>query len=287
MHNERPTMSTTPTSSDTTARGRIGSQAAPIRRWRRIAGGGLLASVLLLPACGFEDLWSTDSLDGEDGDPQVTATPSSTPRPTATPWTYRPTVVPGRTPSATPSPTPTPVPATDLTVYLPTLDDLPGGFEQTREELNRSIDEVSVESNDPAEYTRLLRSLGYKQSVVREFQLPDPDIRDLLTKNLLGMEVQVMEFRGQGAARTALNYQMNVAQERDGWNLDPRDVEQFADGAWALAGTANYDGVDVTVGAIFILDGNRLYRFVGIGGREKPFGRTEDIVREVLARQGN
>lgn len=276
------------------------SRTSFLRQWRSVAASTLLASVFLLSACGFEDLWSNDAFGEGDGDgsgatPTTTARATSTPMPTATPWTFRATPTPGGTtvvsptptPTQTPSPTATPVPATDLTVYLPTLEDLPGGFEQTRENLAQTIDDLSREANDPAEYAGLLVSLGFMQAVAREFQLPDPDLRDLLTKNLLGMEVQVLEFRNQGSARSALHYQLQVAQERDGWKLKARDVEQFADGAWALAGTANYDGIDVTVGAIFILDGNRVYRFVGIGGREKPFDRTEDIVRTVLARQGN
>ena len=285
------------------------SRTPRVLRWRHLAGGSLLASVLLLSACGFEDLWSSDisGVSGGNDATQVAATPTqssrptSTPVPTATPWAYRATPVPSRTaiasptststptptPTRTPSPTATPVPKTDLTVYLPVLDDLPGSFEQSRENLAQTIDDLSVEANDPAEYARLLVSLGYMQSVVREFQFPDPGVRELLTKDLLGMEVQILEFRGQGSARSALHYQMQVAQERDGWDLKVREVEQFADGAWALAGTATFDGIDVTVGAIFILDDNRLYRYVGIGGREKPFDHTEDIVRTVLARRGN
>jgi hypothetical protein len=73
-----------------------------------------------------------------------TFTPSATPTETLTP-TPTPTIT--RTPQPSDTPTPTPTPAPVLSVVALTVDDLPAGFEPTREDTLRTLERTFPEDS--------------------------------------------------------------------------------------------------------------------------------------------
>jgi hypothetical protein len=258
----------------------------------RIGIAVLLSSVLLAGGCGFE-AFVDDVLRSEEEPARATApptntpwsysTPSATPMPTNTPWTWRPsrpaaTSTPTSRPTPSPTPSPTPVPVVNLLGCLPAMDDVPAGLRLDDEDATLSIDEVAGEVEDAAGYRDLLADWGYRGGSARQFSLPDPGLRDFLTR-MLALEARALEFASAAAAGEAIAFQRDYAKQRPGWRLKDVAIDPLGDATYALSGTADYEGTEVSVAAIFIQDGNRVLRFVGIAGRLDPLDDTIEIAR--------
>jgi hypothetical protein len=277
-----------------------------LARSGRIVVAVSLGLVLLAGGCSFEDFFSgSDSRDDtaqrETAPPTQTAwryvTPTSTVPPTMTPWIYvpmtatrtaSPTHTPTRTPTprptATPSPTPSPTPVVNLLGSLPSEEDVPDGMRLEREEATLTADQVAdeVEGANRSEYLRLLDEWDFRGGSLREYQVPSPGVGEFL-RDLLGLEARGLEFGSEADALAAIEYQREFARNRPGWDLEDADVEPLGDASFALTGTADYDGTEVSVAAIFVQDGNRVYRFVGVGGLQKPFDETLKIAKQALS----
>lgn len=290
-----------------------------VRSVRYVVVGGV-GLALLAGGCSFEDFFSNGEPAVISPRATPTLTPTSTVPPTMTPWIYVPqqdnlpatrtpdiplqdnlpvtrtpnvtqsaTATSTRTPTATrtptpsPTPSPTPRPAVNLLGSLPTVDDVPDSMRMQREEATLTVTQVAAEVAEPgrAEYLRLLDEWGYRGGSLREFQVPSPGMGEFL-RDLLGLEVRALEFGSAEDALAAIDYQREFARERAGWDLNDADIEQLGDASFALTGTAEYDGTDVSVAAIFVQDGNRVYRFVGVGGLQDPFDETLKIVKRTL-----
>jgi hypothetical protein len=167
---------------------------------------------------------------------------------------------------------------------LPSESDVPDNMRMEREEATLTADQVAdeVTGAEHGEYLRLLEEWEFRGGSLREYQLPSPGISDFVSE-LLGLEARGMEFGSDAAALDAIEYQREFARNRAGWNLDDADVEQLGDATFAMTGTADYDGTEVSVAAIFVQDGNRVFRFVGVGGLEEPFDETLEIVKRALS----
>ena len=264
----------------------------------RLVVASSLGIVLLAGGCSFEEFFSSD-FDRSGARPEATATQgrttptaTTTPPATHTPWIYvpdkptrtsTPTPAPTRTPTPTPTPSPTATPVVNLLEELPGADDVPDNLRMEREEPTLTAEQVASEVETPDDYLRLLGDWGFRGGSLREFQHPSPGIGDFLSDKLLGLEVRGLEFGSQADALAAIEYQREFARNRAGWNLKDARVEQIGDATFALTGTAKYEGTEVSVAAIFVQDGNRVYRFVGVGGLEEPFDRTLQIVRAALS----
>lgn len=170
----------------------------------------------------------------------------------------------------------------NLLDFLPAEDEVPNDMRLEREEATLTAEQVADEVEDPVEYLRLLDEWEFRGGSLREYQLPSPGISEFLSK-LLGLEARGLEFGSSADALTAIEYQREFARNRDGWNLDDAKVEQLGDATFALTGTADYNGTEVSVAAIFVQDGNRVFRFVGVGGMEEPFDETLKIVKRALS----
>jgi len=257
-----------------------------------------LGLVLLAGGCSFEEFFAGGS-ERESALPESTAaatqtpwrysTPTSTPPPTHTPWIYVPatqtrtaTGTPTRTPTPSPTPSPTLAPVVNLLDMLPSEDDVPDNLRLEREEATLTAAQVADEVPESGEYLRLLDEWDFRGGSLREYQLPSPGLSDFLSE-LLGLEARGLEFGSSADALAAIEYQREFARNRAGWNLDDADIEQLGDATFALTGTADYDGTEVSVAAIFVQDGNRVFRFVGVGGLEEPFDETLEIVRRALS----
>jgi|GEM_PF-5537232 len=264
----------------------------------RIVVASSLGVVLLAGGCSFEDFFSSDFDRGDTRfeatatRERTTPTATMTPPPTHTPWIYvperptrtsTPTPTPTRTPTPSPTPSPTATPVVDMLDDLPGEDDVPNNLRLEREEATLTARQVASEVEAPDEYLRLLDDWGFRGGSLREFQHPSPGIGDFLSDKLLGLEVRGLEFGSTADALAAIEYQREFARNRDGWNLKDASVEQIGDAIFALTGTAKYEGTEVSVAAIFVQDGNRVYRFVGVGGLEEPFNRTLRIVKATLS----
>jgi hypothetical protein len=170
----------------------------------------------------------------------------------------------------------------NLLDFLPSEDDVPDDMRLEREEATLTAEQVADEVGDPTEYLELLDEWDFRGGSLREYQLPSPGIGDFLSE-LLGLEARGLEFGSSADALAAIKYQRDFARDRPGWNLDDAEIEQLGDASFALTGTADYDGTEVSVAAIFVQDGNRVFRFVGVGGLEEPFDETLKIARRALS----
>ncbi len=159
---------------------------------------------------------------------------------------------------------------------------MPDGMRLEREEATLTAEQVADEVEESTEYLRLLEQWEFRGGSLREYQLPSPGISEFVSE-LLGLEARGMEFGSPADALAAIKYQREFARNRDGWNLDEAEIEQLGDATFALTGTADYDGTEVSVAAIFVQDGNRVFRFVGVGGLEEPFDETLKIVKRALS----
>jgi hypothetical protein len=214
--------------------------------------------------------------------PIVTPAATSTPRPTSTPTaTATPTAT--STPTPRPSPTPSPTPVVSLLPALPTEDDLPNGLRLDNEVAHLEIDAIARESDDPAEYGRRLQEWGYTRGAAREFLYPNPGVVEFLTR-MLGFDARVMEFGSATHATSAIEFQRDFALARPDWRLRETSVDRIGDTTIALVGTADYQGMEVRVSAIFVRDGDRVYRFVAISGGYDAFSDAVDIARRVIER---
>ena len=268
-------------------------------RFVAVAGLGLL---LVAGGCSVEEFFA-DGIERDEALRESTApatmtpwrysTPTSTAPPTHTPWVYVPatstrtaTATRTSTPLPTPSPTPSPTlaPIVNLLDFLPSEDEVPGDMRLEREETTLTAQQVADEVEEPgnAEYLRLLDEWDFRGGSLREYQLPSPGIGEFLSE-LLGLEARGLEFGSEADALAAIEYQREFARNRAGWNLDDAAIEPLGDASYALTGTANYDGTEVSVAAIFVQDGNRVFRFVGIGGLEEPFDETLKIAKRALS----
>jgi hypothetical protein len=153
-----------------------------------------------------------------------------------------------------------------------------------REEATLTAEQVADEVDGAGReaYLDLLDDWDFQGGSLREYQVPSPGIGEFL-KDLLGLEARGLEFGSSADALAAIKYQREFARERDGWNLKDADVEQIGDASYALRGTADYDGTEVSVAAIFVQDGNRIFRFVGVGGMQDPFDETLKIAKQALS----
>jgi hypothetical protein len=153
-----------------------------------------------------------------------------------------------------------------------------------REEAHLTADQVvaEVEDADRAEYLHRLDEWDFRGGSMREYQLPNPGISEFLSK-LLGLEARGMEFGSRADALAAIDYQREFARNRPGWKLKVAEVEQLGDATFALTGTADYEGTEVSVAAIFVQDGNRVFRFVGVGGVKDPLAETVKIAKRALS----
>ncbi|HUG14063.1 MAG TPA: hypothetical protein VMM78_03510 [Thermomicrobiales bacterium] len=166
---------------------------------------------------------------------------------------------------------------------LPTEDDLPSGLRLDREVSHLQIAEIARESEDAAEYERLLRQWGYTRGAAREFLYPNPGLVEFLTR-VLAFDARVMEFASAAHATDAIEYQRDSALSRPDWRLSETDVERIGDASIALTGTADFEGMEVRVSAIFVRDGDVVYRFVAISGGYDAFGDAVNVARVVVAR---
>lgn len=272
-----------------------------VRPVRFVAAAGL-GLLLVAGGCSVEEFFA-DGIERDEPLRESTApatmtpwrysTPTSTAPPTHTPWVYVPatstrtaTATRTSTPLPTPSPTPSPTlaPIVNLLDFLPSEDEVPGDMRLEREEATLTARQVADEVEEPgnAEYLRLLDEWDYRGGSLREYQLPSPGIGEFLSE-LLGLEARGLEFGSEADALAAIEYQREFARNRAGWNLDDAVIEPLGDASFALTGTANYDGTEVSVAAIFVQDGNRVFRFVGIGGLEEPFDETLKIAKRALS----
>lgn len=287
-----------------------------VSRSVRVAFLGVGVLLLVASGCGFSDVleWSGNpSLQTTDATPTPTTTATaaqlrSTPIPTATMWRYstatptpvqddmlavtrtpHPTSTPTPTststpsPTATPSPTPSPTPLPSLLPSLPTEEDLPNGLRLEREVSHLEIAEIAREAEDSAAYERRLRDWGYTRGAAREFLLPNPGVVDFLTK-MLGFDARVMELGSAASATNAIEFQRDFALSRPDWRLNETSVERIGDASIALTGTADYQGMEVRVAAIFVRDGDLVYRFVAVSGGYDAFDDAVDIARRVVER---
>jgi hypothetical protein len=99
---------------------------------------------------------------------------------------------------------------------------------------------------------------------------------------LLGFQASVLEFGSAQQAREAMEFQRVYARAQPDWDLNDTPVERVGDTSIALTGSAEYEGTDVRVVAVFVQDGSRLYRFIAIAGLYDPFDDTVDIARETV-----
>jgi hypothetical protein len=283
-----------------------------VSRSVRVVFLGVGALLLVASGCGFSDVleWSgAPSVQTADSTPAaatVTATPlRSTPIPTATMWSYstatptpfddtlyvtrtpRPTATPTPTPSPTPTssptPTPSPTPVVSLLPALPTEEDLPNGLRLEREVAHLDTADIAREAEDSAAYERQLRDWGYTRGAAREFLLPNPGVVDFLTK-MLGFDARVLEFGSAASATNAIEFQRDFALSRPDWRLNETSVERIGDATIALTGTADYQGMEVRVAAIFVRDGDLVYRFVAVSGGYDAFDDAVAIARRVVER---
>lgn len=254
--------------------------------------------VLLAGGCSFEDVFSGGvGRDDASSQQQSQATqtpprrlmPTSTVPPTNTPWTYVPktatrAATATQTPKPSPTLSPTPRPAVSLLSFLPAGNEVPDGMRLEREEATLTAAQVAdeVTGEGRAEYLRLLDEWKFEGGSLREYQAPSPGIGEFVN-GLLGLEARGLEFGSPAGALAAIEYQREFARNRDGWKLQDADVEQLGDASFAMTGTADYDGTEVSVAAIFVQDGNRVFRFVGVGGLKDPFDETLKIAKESLS----
>jgi hypothetical protein len=164
---------------------------------------------------------------------------------------------------------------------LPTEADVPSSLDLDYEDDDLTLPEVAAEATDANAYLAKLTSWQYRGGASRQFAVDDPGVSDYLTK-LLGLQVTVLEFGSTGAAREALAFQRDFALQQDGWDLDITGIDPLGDLTVALKGTADYEGTDVRAAVIFVQDGTRLYRFVGLSGATDHFDTVEDIARETV-----
>jgi len=271
------------------------SASALLDRLRLVAA--IVAIGLLASACDIS--WLTAPFDDEAQQavaPSPTATHASaiaTPRPTATmlPMPFStPAVHATATPkaTATPSPTPqptltpTPVRVTGLAALLPTVEDLPNDFQLDSEDADLTAAEVAAEADNAPDYVAKLSEWDYRGGASRQFSLPDPGFSEFISK-LLGLQATVLEFGSAEQAQQALAFQYAYAQQRPGWDLHTTDVEALGDSSMALTGSADYQGTTVRAAVIFVQQGARLYRFVGISGATDHFDTTVDIAKQTIA----
>jgi hypothetical protein len=207
---------------------------------------------------------------------QASPTSTPTPRATSTP-TPRPTSTPTPAPTRTPTPSPTPVPS--LLPLLPDESQVPSGLRLDREVAYLTLEDVARESDNPDDYARRLREWGYTNGAAREFLYPNPGVVEFLSR-ILGLDTRVMEFRSAAAADEAIAYQKDFALRRPDWRLTETNVERIGDATVALRGTADLDGMEVRVSAIFVRHGNTVYRFVGISGGYDAFNDTLTVARQ-------
>lgn len=295
-----------------------------IRHSVRMAFLGVGALLIVAAGCGFSDVleWAgepsasnaTSTPNGGTG----TAQPQVTPIPTAPMWVYATptatiptsatatptsdylsdvtrtpstsatptpaaTSTPTPRPTATPSPTATPVPLVSLLPFLPTEADLPGRMRLENEVEFLTVEQIASEAGNAAEYQRLLGEWGYTRGASREFLLPNPGVFEFLSE-LLGFEARVMEFDSANDATAAIEFQRDFALERPDWRLRETTVERIGDASMALTGTADYDGMEVRVSAIFVRDGDLVYRFVAVSGAYDAFSDAVRIARTVVER---
>lgn len=268
-----------------------------------------LGLLLLAGGCSFEDFFVEDfGSDTRDdaanrdsalptNTPWRYSTPTATAPPTNTPWVFvpatptmtatrtptpSPTATPSPTRTPTPTPSPTPLPVVNLLDSLPSEDDVPDSMRLEREEAMLTAEQVADEVDNPDEYLRLLDEWDFRGGSLREYQLPSPGIGDFL-RELLGLEARGLEFGSEADALAAIEYQLDFARNRPDWKLVDIDVEQLGDATFAMTGTADYDGTEVSVAAIFVQDGNRVFRFVGVGGLQEPLDETLRIARRALS----
>ena len=127
-----------------------------------------------------------------------------------------------------------------------------------------------------------LEQLDYRGGGLRQFALPDPGLGDYLSR-LLGMQTAVLEFGSAAQATEAMNVQQEFARNQDDWDIKTRNLDQIGDGSLALSGDAVYDDTDVKVVAIFVRDGNRVYRFVSISGTYDAWDDTVKLARATVS----
>lgn len=260
---------------------------------------------LILAGCGLNDLADL-SFDTDDATDSATsrATATTRPQPTNTPWSYQATNTPWAystpteapwsyeiptqtprtptpTPTATRTPSPTPIPATDYLALLPGEDQVPGKLELAREDKDVTVEEVGEGFGAGAGLATSLERLDYRGGGLREFALPDPGLGDYLSR-LLGMQTAVLEFGTDAQATEAMNVQQEFARNQDDWDIKSRDIEQIGDASLALTGDAVYEGTDVKVVAIFVRDGNRVFRFVSISGTYDAWDDTVKLAHTTV-----
>jgi hypothetical protein len=267
-------------------------------RWSTAIGG----SALLLASCGLNDLedWSWESDDSGSGDSATsTAQPTNTPwryEATNTPWSYststptetmpatptpRRTPTPTVTPMPTRTPTPTPTPAPDYLALLPTVDDVPGRLELLREDGTVTVDEVGEGFGAGAGLADRLEELDFQGGGLREFALPNPGVSDYFSR-LLGMQTAVLEFGSPADAELAMAAQVEFARDQPDWDLDSKAIDTIADSTIALKGDAEYEGTDVIAVAIFVRDGDHVYRFISIAGAYDAWDDTVELAKETV-----
>lgn len=260
---------------------------------RGLTFGLVVGLVALAPACSFSDFWAEYAGREQDDDapaagvvptntPWAYATPTPTALPTGTPYTYRPpatsTPRPAPTRTPTPAPTPSPTPLPSLLGELPAASDIPGDLEVTYEDADLTPEEVAAETTDPAAHLQRLRDWGYRRGAARELALEDPGMKEYLSE-LLGFQVSVLEFGSPGQARAAMDFQRVYAKAQADWDLDDEPAPDLGDASAALTGTAEYEGTDVQVAAIFVQQGNRLYRFIAVAGLYDPWDDAVAVAR--------
>jgi hypothetical protein len=121
--------------------------------------------------------------------------------------------------------------------------------------------EASAGYADAARLTEQLQALGYLRGAYREFALPDPGIREYVTK-MLGFQATIMQFASADQAHEAITFQLGVARQQPDSNIDDATVEPIADESAALTGTSVYEGTDVKVVVLFVT-GLPLHRHLG------------------------
>jgi hypothetical protein len=256
-----------------------------VRTLRRL---GLVVAVgLIVSACDISWLFDDPFAQSDEvatPSPSATSTKQASPTATRTPTrTSSKTPTATRTPTATPTPSPTPTPTrvTGMQALLPSEADLPDGLELDQEDQDLTAAEVAVEADDPEHYAAQLAAWGYRGGASRQFLLPDPGLGDFFTE-MLGFQATVLQFGSAEQARGALAFQYSYALRRDGWELADADMAPMGDSSAALNGSADYEGTTVRAAVIFVQQGNRLYRFVGISGATDHFDTTVDIARDVV-----
>jgi len=179
------------------------------------------------------------------------------------------------------TPTPSPVAAIDYLALLPAQDDVPGDLDLLREDAAVTVEEVGEGFGAGSGLAERLDALDYRGGGLREFALPNPGLSEYFSE-LLGMQTAVLEFGSAAEASTAMNVQQQFARNQPDWDIDPANIDAISDETIALKGDAVYEGTDVTVVAVFVREGARVYRFISISGAYNAWVDTVRLARETV-----